>query len=201
MIHSTAIVEDVELADSTNVWAYAHVMRGAVVGSNVNIGDHGFIEGGAQVGNNVTLKNGVSVWEGITIEDGVFVGPNVTFTNDRYPRSPRMDQAGIRYRKRENWLVETVLREGCSIGAAAVILPGIEVGCFAMVGAASLVSKDVPPFALVVGNPARVVADVCSCGQKLDGSLQTDSCIACGQTPSQRRELLKNIDRRTVASK
>ncbi|MCA9126377.1 MAG: N-acetyltransferase [Planctomycetales bacterium] len=193
MIHPTALVDDaVEIPACTNIWAYCHILRGARIGTNVNIGDHCFVEGGAVVGNDVTIKNGVFVWEGVVIENGVFVGPNVTFTNDCYPRSPRMDHAATRY-KDKSWLVETVLRTGSSIGAAAVILPGVEIGCFGMVGAGSVVSRDVPAFSLVVGNPARVVADLCCCGQKLEGSCLTESCSACGQTPLQRQALLQEL--------
>ncbi|MEO8270926.1 MAG: hypothetical protein ABI557_14480, partial [Aureliella sp.] len=97
MIHPTALVETEQIGDSTNVWAYAHVMQGARIGNQVNIGDHAFVEGGAVIGDRVTLKNRVCVWEGVTIEDDVFVGPCVTFTNDKNPRSPRMAKVRERY--------------------------------------------------------------------------------------------------------
>lgn len=186
MIHPTALVESEHIGESTNVWAYAHVLKGARIGCNVNIGDHAFIEGGATIGNNVTIKNRVSVWEGITIEDDVFVGPGVMFTNDKCPRSPRMPKVHQRYASRENWLVTTLVKRGVSIGAAAVILPGVELGQFAMIGAGAVVSKNVEPYSLVIGSPAKKVADVCSCGQKLDGSFQVSTCQACGETPDQR---------------
>lgn len=190
MIHHTALVESEEIGQATNVWAYAHVMRGARIGCNVNVGDHAFVERGAKIGNNVTLKNRVCVWEGITIEDDVFVGPCVTFTNDKYPRSPRMSKVQQRYSARENWLERTLVRRGCSIGAAATIAPGIELGMFSMVAAGAVVTKSVPAFALVCGTPARYVADVCSCGQKLSGGYQTATCEHCGETPAERLKLL-----------
>lgn len=193
MIHRTALVETEYIDDSTNVWAYAHVMQGARIGSNVNIGDHAFVEGGAVIGSNVTLKNRVCVWEGITIEDDVFVGPGVTFTNDKHPRSPRMEKVRQRYASRAVWLVPTLVRRGCSIGAAATIVPGIELGPFCMIGAGSVVTKSVPAFALVCGGPAKHVADVCSCGQKLDGDYDQTSCQHCGETAVERIELLKSI--------
>jgi UDP-2-acetamido-3-amino-2,3-dideoxy-glucuronate N-acetyltransferase len=189
MIHPTALVESKSVGESTNIWAFAHVMPGAEIGCNVNIGDHAYVEGGAKIGNNVTLKNSVCVWDGITIEDDVFVGPHVAFTNDKRPRSPRMEQALPRYSEREHWLAPTVVRRGCSIGAAAVILPGIELGPFSMIGAGAVVTKDVPPFALVCGTPAKRIGDVCSCGKKLDGPFDVATCRDCGETPIQRNAI------------
>jgi acetyltransferase-like isoleucine patch superfamily enzyme len=191
MIHRTALVETEDIGQSTNVWAYAHVMQGAQIGANVNIGDHAFVEGGAKIGNNVTLKNRVCVWEGITIEDDVFVGPCVTFTNDKHPRSPRMQKVQQRYASRDNWLVPTLVRRGCSIGAAATIVPGIELGTFCMVAAGAVVTKNVPAFALVCGSPAKHVADVCSCGQKLNGRFDQATCTHCAETPAERMALLQ----------
>ena len=186
MHHATAIVETDTIGPETNVWAYAHVMPGAIVGNRVNIGDHAFVEGGAVIGDNVTLKNCVCVWEGITIEDDCFIGPAVTFTNDRNPRSPRMDAAAQRYAERDNWLAKTVVRRGCSIGAASTICPGLDLGTFSMIAAGSVVTRDVPAFALVMGSPARRVADVCSCGQRLPGKFDDCDCEACGETATQR---------------
>lgn len=185
MIHATALVETDHLGDSTNVWAYAHVMSGAVVGNNCNLGDHVFVEGGATIHDNVTIKNNVCIWDGVTIEDGVFVGPSVTFTNDRFPRSPRLPQAKSKYAD-ESWLCRTVVRHGVSIGAAATICPGVELGQFSMIGAGAVVTKDVAPFSLVVGSPAKKIADVCVCGQTLDGPHESTTCPACGQTGAER---------------
>src|SRR3954467_6611884 len=120
--HPTALVETADIGPGTRVWAFAHVMRGARLGANCNVGDHAFIESGAIVGNNVTLKNNVCVWMGITLEDDVFVGPNATFTNDRHPRSPRMPEVGIRYESTERWLLPTIVERGVSIGGNATIV-------------------------------------------------------------------------------
>ncbi len=166
MIHPTALVETEHIGDSTHVWAYAHVMQGAQIGNQVNIGDHAFVEGGAIIGDRVTLKNRVCVWEGVTIEDDVFVGPCVTFTNDKNPRSPRMEKARARYATREAWLVTTLVRRGCSIGAAATLVPGIELGAFSMIGAGSVVTKDVPEWTVVGGNPCRTIR-----GRRQEGSV------------------------------
>ena len=184
--HPAALVETDDVGAGTRVWAFAHVMRGARLGTNCNVGDHAFVESGAIIGSNVTLKNNVCVWMGITLEDDVFVGPNATFTNDRHPRSPRMREAGARYESTEGWLLATVVERGVSIGANATIVPGLRLGRYCMVAAGAVVTVDVPPFALVVGSPARVVGYVCRCGQKLLDSYRTATCDACGETPQMR---------------
>ena len=192
MIHSKAIVETDDIGSGTNVWAFAHIMKGAAVGSNTNVADNCFIEGGATVGSNVTLKNNVCVWDGVTIEDDVFVGPSVTFTNDRYPRSPRMEAAKQRYESRM-WLAKTRVARGCAIGAAATICPGIVLGAYSVIGAGAVVTTDVPPFSLVLGNPARKVADVCMCGQKLAGTYDSADCAHCGQSATTRISAIDNL--------
>jgi len=144
------------VGDGTRVWAFSNIQPRAVVGKNCNICDGCFVENGAVVGDNVTIKNGVSVYDGITLEDGVFVGPHVAFVNDRYPKS------------RQPWTLErTVVKKGASLGANSTILCGITVGEGALVGAGSVVVKDVLPFTLVVGNPARAVGKVGADGKPL----------------------------------
>jgi len=187
-IHPKALVETDDIGEGTNIWAFAHVMQGVHVGSSCNVGDHTFLESGAVVGDNVTIKNQVLIWEGIVIEDNVFIGPRVTFTNDRHPRSPRMPESQQRYSTRENWLESTRVRRGCSIGAGVIVCPGIELGCYSMIAAGAVVTKDVPAFALVLGNPARYVADVCVCGKPLAGDWHTDLCKCCGQSGCDRLE-------------
>jgi len=146
MIHEKAIVDDgVDIGGGTRVWAFAHVQEGAKVGEGCNVGEAVFIEKGAIVGNNVTIKNGVQVWDGVILEDNVFVGPNATFSNDKFPRSKQAIKS----------LPPTRVCQGASIGANATILPGVTVGVCAMVGAASVVTHDVSPKTVVVGNPAR----------------------------------------------
>ena len=177
-VHPTALVEAEEIGQGTRIWAFVHVMAGAVIGANCNIGDHCFIEGGAHVGDNVTIKNGNMIWEGVTLEDGVFVGPHVFFTNDLYPRSARLPEAQERYSNRD-WLAPTLIRHGASLGAAAVMLGGITVGEFATVGAGAVVTHDVPPHALVVGNPARIKGWVCQCGLPVQLEEGTATCQSC----------------------
>lgn len=185
-IHPTAIVDSHKIGPGTRLWAYVHVLEGAEIGGNCNIADRVFVEGGASIGDNVTIKNNVCVWDGITIEDDVFVGPNVTFTNDRYPRSPRMPEVRSRYAERDNWLATTLLKRGCSIGANATILPGVEIGEYAVVAAGSVVTRSVAPYALVVGSPARQVDCVCRCGRPLNGCYTVKECMACGETSAAR---------------
>lgn len=145
--HERALVESDDIGPGTRIWANAHVMAGARLGSEVNVCDFTYVEGGVVVGDRVTIKSGVYLWDGLVIEDDVFLGPNATFTNDRFPRSKVFFEEYLR----------TVVRRGASIGAGAVILPGVEIGERAMVGAGAVVTAGVPPYAVVVGNPARVV--------------------------------------------
>lgn len=182
MIHPKALVETDHIGTGTNVWAFAHVMPGVRIGDQVNIGDHAFIESGVSIGNNVTIKNGVCIWEGITIEDDVFVGPQVVFTNDRYPRSPRAPHMKQRYADKSNWLESIVIRQGCSIGAGATVCPGVELGAYSMIAAASVVTRNVAPYSLVRGTPARHAGYVCRCGQKLSAAQGQDGCDACQLT-------------------
>jgi acetyltransferase-like isoleucine patch superfamily enzyme len=175
-------VESEDIGEGTSIWAFAHVMKGARIGSGCNIGDHAFVEAGAIVGNNVTVKNHVLIWEGIVIEDDVFVGPAATFTNDRFPRSPRMPEGQQRYASKENWLTKTIVRHGCSIGAGAIICPGVELGAYSVVAAGAVVTRNVAAFSMVRGNPARHVQCVCSCGQPLRGEWGISDCEKCGES-------------------
>ena len=135
------------IPDSTNIWQFCVVLPDAKVGENCNVCSHCFIENDVEIGNNVTVKCGVQLWNGLRVEDDVFIGANVSFTNDRYPRSKQYPAA----------FEKTVIRKGASIGAGSVILCGIEIGEKAMIGAGSVVTKDVPAGELWVGNPARFV--------------------------------------------
>jgi acetyltransferase-like isoleucine patch superfamily enzyme len=145
--HDTAIVESHAVGRGTRIWAFAHVLSGAVIGEDCNICDHTFIENDVRIGDRVTLKCGVQLWDGVRVESDVFIGPNATFTNDLFPRS----------KKPPPHFEGTWIKQGASIGANATILPGITIGEKAMVGAGAVVTRNVPPFAIVTGNPARIV--------------------------------------------
>jgi len=149
-VHTHAINESRCVGQGTHIWAFAHVLAGAKIGRNCNICDHVFIENDVVVGHNVTIKSGVQLWNGIRVGDEVFIGPNAAFTNDPFPRSKR-------------YLAEhpqIVLESGCSIGANATILPGLTIGRQSMIGAGAVVTQSVPPFAIAVGNPARITGYV-----------------------------------------
>ena len=149
-IHSHALVESEHIGPGTRIWAFAHVLRGAVIGADCNICDHSYVDEDVVIGDRVTIKGQVAIIDGMRIEDDVFIGPNATFTNDRFPRS-----------RQESWACEKmVIGRGASIGSGAVFVPGVNVGEGAMVGAGAVVTQDVPPFTVVVGNPARVVRAV-----------------------------------------
>lgn len=145
--HPQALVESESIGRGTRVWAFTHILPGAVIGEDCNVCDHVFIENDVIVGDRVTIKCGVQLWDGIRLEDDVFVGPNATFTNDLFPRSKQYSDKFPR----------TLVRRGASIGANATILAGLTIGAGAMVGAGAVVTKDVPPNTVVVGNPARVM--------------------------------------------
>jgi UDP-2-acetamido-3-amino-2,3-dideoxy-glucuronate N-acetyltransferase len=180
MVHHLALVESEDIGAGTRIWAFAHVMRGAHLGALCNVGEHCFIEGGAWVGDRVTIKNGTMLWEGVVIEDGAFLGPQVVLSNDRFPRSPRLEQASSRYTD-TSWLLPTRVRQGASLGGGAVILPGLTIGQFALVAAGSVVTSDVLDYALVQGNAARQSGWVCECGLRLPVSEERGVCAACGR--------------------
>jgi acetyltransferase-like isoleucine patch superfamily enzyme len=145
--HPNALVESTDIGANTRIWAFVHVLPGAKLGSECNICDHVFIENKVLLGDRVTIKSGVQLWDGVELEDDVFVGPNVTFTNDRFPRSKRhLDE-----------YPRTLVKQGASLGANSTILPGITIGQYAMVGAGAVVTRNVPPYSVVAGNPARII--------------------------------------------
>lgn len=186
MIHSTAEVEEgAKIGANTRIWHNAHVRTGAIIGENCNIGHSVYIDSDAVIGNNVKLQNRVSIYRGVRLEDGVFVGPHATFTNDKYPRSVLADGSSV---SEEDWSpVPTLVQYGASIGAGAIILPGVTIGRWAMVGAGALVTRDVPEYGLVVGSPARLAGYACMCGRSLhedETGWCCDNCGICYDLPS-----------------
>ena len=150
MIHPLSDVKSTNIGDNTNIWQFCVVFPEAKIGTGCNICANVLIENEVVVGNDVTVKSGVQLWDGVTLEDNVFVGPNVTFTNDLFPRS-----------KNPNWkLSKTVVKKGASIGANATILCGITIGENAMIGAGSVVTKDVPAGEIWIGNPAKFLKEI-----------------------------------------
>ena len=177
-VDASAIVdEDVSIGNGTKVWHFVHIMSGAKIGKDCMIGDYVHVGRDVKIGNSVKLENRATVYTGVTIEDQVFVGPHVTFTNDFYPRSFNKD-----------WKISpTLVKKGSSIGARSVIVCGTTIGEYAMVGAGSVVTCDVPPYALVFGNPARIRGFVCRCGRKLEVKEAKETvvlmnCVECKET-------------------
>lgn len=176
--HPTAVVESSDIGDGTKIWHFAHVRQGSKIGKNCNVGKSVYVDTEARIGDNVKIQNFVSVYKGVVIEDDVFVGPSATFTNDLYPRAFVWD---------EEHVVPTLVRRGASIGANSTVICGVTIGEYAMVGAGSVVSRDVPPFSLVLGNPADVRNWICYCGRKLENVLKESEtatvyrCDACGR--------------------
>lgn len=178
--HPTAVVESEAIGDGTKIWHFVHVRRDSKIGKNCNIGKSVYIDIGAEIGDNVKIQNFVSVYRGVCIEDDVFIGPSATFTNDLFPRAFIWD---------EDHVVPTHICRGASIGANATLVCGITVGEYALIGAGSVVAEDVPPYALVIGNPAKQRGWVCRCGKRLEKMAGKDSdankafykCTACGK--------------------
>jgi len=157
--HETAVIDaGAQIGEGTRIWHFSHVMPGAVVGKSCNIGQNVYIDNNVHIGNGVKIQNNVSVYNGVVVEDDVFLGPSMVFTNVINPRS---------FIERKQEFKATVVRKGATIGANATIVCGVEIGFFALVGAGAVVTKAVPPFALVVGNPARQIGWVSEQGYRL----------------------------------
>ncbi len=177
-VHEKAVVEPgARIGEGTKVWHFAHVRSGAKIGRNCVLGKDVYVDAGVEIGDGVKIENGVSVFRGVTIEDDAFIGPHVTFTNDKYPRSFNVD-----------WeVVPTRVKRGASIGANATVVCGVTIGEYSMVAAGSVVTRDVPPHGLVVGNPARLIGFVCYCGRPLRGEPREGeeavrfTCEHCGR--------------------
>jgi len=177
-VHESSYVDDpCTIGEGTKIWHFSHVMSGSTIGANCNIGQNVVIGPRARIGNRVKIQNNVSVYEGVELEDEVFCGPSMVFTNVMTPRSGTPRNTADDYAK-------TVVKRGASIGANATIVCGHTVGEYAFVGAGSVVTKDVPPYAMVYGNPARVRGYACECGVKLEFKNDAASCSDCGRSYS-----------------
>ncbi|EWM53026.1 acyltransferase [Ruminococcus flavefaciens] len=166
---SSYIDEDVEIGKGTKIWHFCHVQRGAVIGSNCSFGQNVNVSFNVRIGSGVKIQNNVSIYEGVELEDNVFCGPSCVFTNDLTPRA--------QYPKEHSRYKRTVVRNNATIGANATIVCGHELGEYCMIAAGAVVTRDVPPFALMVGVPARQAGWVCKCGQVLDKDLCCRDCM------------------------
>ena len=181
-IHEKALVETNAIGEGTRIWAFAHVLKDVRIGSDCNIGDHAFIESGVTIGDNVTIKNGVCVWQHVHIADNAFLGPNAVLTNDLTPRSRDTD-----------WVpVETWIEEGVSVGANATIVCGVTLGEYSFIGAGSVVTRDVPAYALIAGVPGKRIGWMCQCGERLPDS-GTGTCKQCGSRYESRGATIERV--------
>ncbi len=182
-IHPGAeISPDAVIGTGSRIWRQAHVREGAHIGEQCNIGKGVYVDAHVRIGSCVKIQNHVSVFEGVTLEDGVFVGPHVCFTNDLYPRAITPEG---KLKSADDWeITPTLVKYGASIGAGSVVLCGVTIGEFALVGAGSMVTRDVPSYALVFGNPARQHGYVCRCARRFtrmreEGDMLFGWCAAC----------------------
>ncbi len=181
-IHPTADVSPkAEIGDSTAIWHQCQVREGVHIGSECILGKNVYVDFDVSIGDRVKIQNNCSVYHGVTIEDGVFLGPHVVLTNDMYPRVINPDGA---LKGNDDWEVQPIrICYGAAVGARSVVLPGVTIGRFAMVGAGAVVTRDVPPQGLVVGNPARLIGHVCECGYRLHPGVGAGLvCSRCGRT-------------------
>jgi UDP-2-acetamido-3-amino-2,3-dideoxy-glucuronate N-acetyltransferase len=181
MIHPTAdVAPDATIGDGTRVWHHAQVRERARIGAECILGKNVYVDAGVAIGDRCKIQNNASIFHGVTIEDGVFIGPHAVFANDRYPRAVNPDGS---LKTDDDWTVEpTLVREGASIGAAAVVLPGVTIGKWAMVAAGAVVTASVPDHAIVRGNPAAVAGWVCVCGLPLrPADANMFECAVCNR--------------------
>jgi len=165
MIHPLADVKTSRIGNNTKIWQFCVVLENAKIGDNCNICMNVLIENDVQIGNNVTIKSGVQLWDGLRIEDDVFIGPNVTFTNDKYPRSKQYPES----------FLKTVIKYGASLGANSVIIAGYTIGEYALIGAGSVVTKDIPPYTVWYGNPAKQKGYITKSGILLDNTYRDNT--------------------------
>lgn len=170
-VHPTAIVSSSSIGSGSRIWAFCNVQKAAVIGADVNICDHCFVENNVIIGDRCTIKNAVSLWDGVILEDDVFIGPNAVFTNDVFPRS----------QVRHDAFDKTLIRQGATIGAGAVIVAGHTIGRYAFVAAGAVVTKNIPDFNLWQGNPARFASYVCKCARKFTFKNDRTGRCECGE--------------------
>lgn len=172
-VHESSYVDEgCTIGEGTKIWHFSHIMQGCTIGKKCNIGQNVVISPQVVLGNGVKIQNNVSVYTGVICEDGVFLGPSCVFTNVINPRA---------FIERKNEYRKTVIREGASVGANATIVCGHDIGKYAFVGAGSVVTKDVPDYAMVYGSPARIRGYVCRCGEKLNFEEDAAVCPACAR--------------------
>lgn len=180
-IHPTAdVADDATIGAGTKIWHEAQIRPRVVIGEHCIFGKGAYVDEDVIIGSNVKIQNRASIYKDCTIEDGVFIGPHVCFTNDVYPRAINPDGT---LKSADDWTAgRSLVKYGASIGAGSIILPGHTIGRFALVGAGSVVTRDVPDFGIVIGNPARLVGQACVCGAKMTVTGDTGHCPACGRT-------------------
>lgn len=184
-VHESSYIDDnVEIGDGTKIWHFCHILSNTKIGKNCRIGQNVMIGPNVRVGNNVKIQNNVSVYEGVEIEDDVFCGPSMVFTNVINPRA---------FIERKHEFRKTLVKRGATIGANATIVCGVTIGEYAFIGAGAVVTKDVLPYALVVGVPARQVGWVCQCGVRLDFNNNEATCKACGKRYKLEGERVKEV--------
>ncbi|MDX9839269.1 MAG: WxcM-like domain-containing protein [Azoarcus sp.] len=179
-VHALGCCESTQVGKGTRIWAFAHVLPNAAIGDDCNICDHVFVENDVIIGSRVTVKCGVQLWDGLRIEDDVFIGPNATFSNDRFPRSKQYPEEFSR----------TTVARGASIGANATILPGLNIGQYSMVGAGAVVTRSVPPYAIVTGNPARITGYI---GQDTTSQLPSNPKDSFPAKPGRNTTAVKGV--------
>lgn len=185
-VHESSYVDDnVKIGDGTKIWHFSHIMSNCEIGEKCNLGQNVVISPGVKIGNGVKIQNNVSVYTGVICEDDVFLGPSCVFTNVVNPRSFIERKAEYR---------ETIIGKGASVGANVTIVCGHNIGKYALVGAGAVVTKDIPDYALVVGNPASILGYVCKCGEKLRFKEGHATCGACGENYTKDAEKVKSVD-------
>jgi UDP-2-acetamido-3-amino-2,3-dideoxy-glucuronate N-acetyltransferase len=185
-VHPTAIVDGpVEIGEGTKIWHFSHVMSGAKIGRNCMIGQNAFISSGAILGNNIKIQNNVSIFDGVILEDDVFCGPSMVFTNVFNPRS---------FISRRKEFRQTVVGRGATIGANATVVCGNKIGQYAFIGASSVVTKDIPDYALVYENPGRVKGWVCQCAEEITFRAAKAKCQVCGKRYQKDRRGVRLIE-------